>query len=476
MTDKQKLLNVLSAIWALASLFLSEIYYDKLGKNHSGLFMRFFILGLFLAPAWVMYAWRYLADKKVMPGKIFFPILALFIVWAIISLEVKMCGGSGYYSRRCGDETVIFAGVAFLFIHYFVDVYPQKPLPLRFLATIGRYVWRKLYPSERTKKIIYGCLLIFFGSVFLIILKYSDIQLGFIWGLIYMWVFLWIFQKATGLYLGFGKDRSTTSSKLLVACVKSAFVIAVLFICLAYYLFGNPDLANINSKEYWNDAKVLNAPNRAIMATAPKAKSTDFDWDSARPFCPVNIPSEDPFCIIQLPYGISIDIPSDWKILSQKTRQNIVAFSKTLLKNRNIESSGGKKENLLAVNAAPSPHGAMIRVSVTTLPNFTQEDLAALTPSELKQMQSELHAMFNNKNMGFKILVIQPIRIEKINNQLALVIDYTRTSLKDANTWQVIQYKVPVAHRLIEVTLSHRESDAATWDPILKYVKNSIRF
>ena len=73
--DKQKLLNVLYAVWVLASLLLSELYYDGLGKENSGLFMRFFILGLFLAPAWIMYAWRYLAGDRPMPNKVFYQIL-----------------------------------------------------------------------------------------------------------------------------------------------------------------------------------------------------------------------------------------------------------------------------------------------------------------------------------------------------------------------------------------------------------------
>jgi hypothetical protein len=184
------------------------------------------------------------------------------------------------------------------------------------------------------------------------------------------------------------------------------------------------------------------------------------------------------FRSVQLAYGISLEVPSHWKVLSQETRQNLGSAGEAMTKNAGVEGPGGKRQGLLAVNATPDPTGSMIRVSVTTPPEYTQADLAAATAIDLNQLRPELYAMFKKLEAagGPKILEMQTPRIERINNQLALVTNYTRAGLIGPSPWQVTQYKVPIANRLIEITLSHRQSDAVVWKPILENVKRSIRF
>lgn len=184
------------------------------------------------------------------------------------------------------------------------------------------------------------------------------------------------------------------------------------------------------------------------------------------------------FRSVRLAYGISLEIPSHWKVLSQETRQNLVAASEAMTKNFGIEGPSGRKQGLLAVNATPDPTGSMIRVSVTTPPEYTQADLAAATAAELNQMRPDLSAMFKKLEAsgGPKILEMQTPKIERFNSQLALVMSYTRAGLIGPSPWQVIQYKVPTSNKLIEITLSYRQSDAIIWKPILENVKRSIRF
>lgn len=185
-----------------------------------------------------------------------------------------------------------------------------------------------------------------------------------------------------------------------------------------------------------------------------------------------------PFRSVQLAYGISLEIPSHWKVLPQEIRQNLRAAGEAMTQNAGIEGPSRTKKSLLAVNATPDPTGSMIRVSVTTPPDYTQADLAAATVVELNQMRSELYAMFKNLEAsgGPKVLEMQTPKIERINNQLALVMGYTRASLVGPSPWQVTQYKIPISNRLIEITLSHRQADAIVWKPILDNVKRSIQF
>jgi len=181
---------------------------------------------------------------------------------------------------------------------------------------------------------------------------------------------------------------------------------------------------------------------------------------------------------VQLVHDISIEIPSHWKVLSQETRQNLVAVGKETLKNADVEGPSGKKIKLLAVNATPDPTGAMISVSVCSPPEYTQDELAAATPADLKEFGLEFHNAFKKleKSGGPKITEMQPVRIEMLNKYRVLVVPYVRVGVNEPVTWQVTQYRIPVSDRLIEIILSHRQSDANVWQPILERVKSSLQF
>lgn len=182
---------------------------------------------------------------------------------------------------------------------------------------------------------------------------------------------------------------------------------------------------------------------------------------------------------VQLSHGISIEIPAHWTVLPEDFRKNLAASSQAMQDNAGIESAPGQKKGLLAVNATPNPTGAMIRVSVTEPADYSQADLATATPADLKEIGTELLASFRKMEPsgGPRIIEMQAVRIEKFNNDhRALVILYVRAGATGPSPWQVTQYKIPVANRLVEITLSHRQSDAVMWRPILERVKRSVRF
>lgn len=138
------------------------------------------------------------------------------------------------------------------------------------------------------------------------------------------------------------------------------------------------------------------------------------------------------FSHVQLAYGISLDIPVHWTVLSQDTRKNLSIAGQSINESAGIEQNG-LKENLLAVNATPEPTGAMIRVSVTSPPDYTQSDLATVTSADLKTLETEMYRIFKKMEVSGGPIII-------------------------------------------EITLSHRQSDAVIWRPILEKVKASISF
>ncbi|MFI3189268.1 hypothetical protein BCS42_14210 [Crenothrix sp. D3] len=182
---------------------------------------------------------------------------------------------------------------------------------------------------------------------------------------------------------------------------------------------------------------------------------------------------------VELAYGISLDIPSNWVVLSQDSKKNIAVAGEAMLSNAGIEGSSGQKERLLAVNAQPeSNNNATIRVSVTMPPDYTQADIAIATPKDLEAIGFEMQKLFKTIEVsgGIKIIEMQPVHIEKFNNFLSLVMPYVRAGVNDSVPWQVTQYKIPVSNRLIEITFSYKQTDALVLNPILERVKSSVQF
>lgn len=181
---------------------------------------------------------------------------------------------------------------------------------------------------------------------------------------------------------------------------------------------------------------------------------------------------------IQLGNGLSIEIPTHWNVLSQSTRRNLNAAGEAISEEAKVETPSGRKETLLAVNATPDPAGAMIRVSVTMPPEYSQQDLRDATPSDLTEISTELLLNFRKLELagGPKIIQMQAASIDAMSNYKVLVLPYRRESKFGPSPWQVTQYKIPLKDRLIEITLSYRESDQIVWRPIVNKVKRSIRF
>jgi len=184
------------------------------------------------------------------------------------------------------------------------------------------------------------------------------------------------------------------------------------------------------------------------------------------------------FVRVNLAYGISLDVPEHWDVLSKENRKNIAAAGVAIAQNAGADRPSGSKEPLLAVNATPNPAGATIRVSVTSPSGFTQSELAAMSSADLKEIEVGMLKTFKQTESagGPKIIEMQPVRIEMINGYRVLILPYLRVGAIEPSPWQVTQYKIPVSNRMIEITLSHRMSDAVVWRPILERVKRSVIF
>lgn len=199
-------------------------------------------------------------------------------------------------------------------------------------------------------------------------------------------------------------------------------------------------------------------------------------WLSLAMLAPPALAEDTAYKKVDLPFGISIEIPGHWTVLSKDMRANLAASSEARQKNAGIEIAVTYK-NLLAVDAMPKPAGASIRVGVTTPLQFTQSDLSQMGPNDLRTVEQIMLNRYQKEGASsgttFKM---QAVRVEQFNDKYrALVIRYEQYGANGGSHWLVTQYKIPVEGRLLEMSFLCRPSDAGLWLPILERVKRSTR-
>lgn len=175
--------------------------------------------------------------------------------------------------------------------------------------------------------------------------------------------------------------------------------------------------------------------------------------------------------------GLSIDIPSHWYVIDADSRRNLVLSGNTAAELAGVQTQMNKVR-VLAVNALPSPTGAMIGLSISWPPEYSEADLRAASPADLEDLVREFEISMRaaEPHSGVRVLEVQPAHIESFKQHTVVVLRYRRASSQGPSPWQVTQYKIPLDDRIVELTLSYRESDQWIWRPILERVKKSLTF
>lgn len=177
--------------------------------------------------------------------------------------------------------------------------------------------------------------------------------------------------------------------------------------------------------------------------------------------------------------GISVEAPSHWLVHTDSEKKNFAASAEGAARTAGIDfETNQDKSRLIAISALPIPSGAKIRINLIRPSPFSSAALRSANPQDLKDIEVEFRAAMEKgmASMGAKLLAVSEPRIEMVNDNPSLLLEYRRSDPRSLSPWTVKQYKIPVGNKLIEMTISYRESDAAIWKPILEYVKLSLRF
>lgn len=184
------------------------------------------------------------------------------------------------------------------------------------------------------------------------------------------------------------------------------------------------------------------------------------------------------FARVRVADGPTLEYPAHWKIADEATVQNRVHAGQATADAAGVDISGFQKRNRVVIESQPSPSTAQIRASIVTPQEYTQDDLRAVTASDLLALKNEFEKTFRKMSASgtVKLHKMGEPLIAKVGGRSALVISYTRYSESDPVLWHVEQIKIPFEDRLLSMTVSYRTSDAAVMKPIIERVKRTLAF
>lgn len=190
-------------------------------------------------------------------------------------------------------------------------------------------------------------------------------------------------------------------------------------------------------------------------------------------------PAERVFVSSDIGAGIHIEYPSHWHVLTSAEISDTHALGTSIAAEAGIVVEG--KQTLLAVNSAPQPSGALMRLSTTFPATITQATLEqAIRSGQQEELLQSLNSEFSSRfpammeRAGVTVSAIERPQIVHVAGRPAVLIKYRRTSAVDGGLWEVRMYQIADQDRTVELTLSNRLSDRAIWRPILDRTLNTL--
>lgn len=178
------------------------------------------------------------------------------------------------------------------------------------------------------------------------------------------------------------------------------------------------------------------------------------------------------FAIIRLPYGVSVEIPADWRILASDLCAAIEEISDAVLDLSGLELPEDTKVNLLRANSTPSTTYASIAVNVRSA-SLSPSDLMAASDEEIAALGPMMHDVMKCAYEGqMEILRFDGVRREIVSGHPALVIEYVRKGLEGPVVVQ--NTHLFVGPKEISLVLAYREAEASWWQPIVAYIRQSL--
>lgn len=181
------------------------------------------------------------------------------------------------------------------------------------------------------------------------------------------------------------------------------------------------------------------------------------------------------FALVQLPYGVSLELPKSWSLIGPDFNAVIETSAEAALDLSGYAVSGSHV-NILAATSMPRSTYAAVRITVITPPVLSPAEVASLSPAEVNAVGSEaasgLREVLRRQNL--QLLDYLGTAVEMIDSHPALVMSYRRSGPNGPVI--VHMYQIFLPERTFRMSLSYRESEAALWQAVMQKIKESVQF
>jgi hypothetical protein len=188
----------------------------------------------------------------------------------------------------------------------------------------------------------------------------------------------------------------------------------------------------------------------------------------------VGYASESNFAVVNLPRGISLEVPKGWWLIGEDLNRVIETSVEAALDLSGIGVKNKDDVVLIAANSRPTLTYAAVRVTSTIPPTFTPEEVRDVSTKELKELETETIKQMEKllPMQGNKLIEFIGYRKDSIGGYPALVAEYRRTGPKGSVFVQINQVATPT--QTVTINLSYRESEAALWSAVIAKMRISI--
>lgn len=194
----------------------------------------------------------------------------------------------------------------------------------------------------------------------------------------------------------------------------------------------------------------------------------------ASAFLYASVSAETQFQRFELPMKVSIEVPKNWWLLSGDTNTTIEVAGEAAAKLAGVNVTRQQKVILLRANSMPRSTYASITVSVEGSETSPRE-VRNISKKELKQLDRM------SSDTLRKILAIQDQKLLKyydlqkvnVSGHIAFVSTYQRSGPSGSVT--VCMINLFLDKKEVGFSFSYRDSEKLLWDPVVEYMKKSIK-
>ena len=180
------------------------------------------------------------------------------------------------------------------------------------------------------------------------------------------------------------------------------------------------------------------------------------------------------FATLSLPYGVKVDVPKNWWILSGDINKTIETAGEAAVNLAGIEVPTGRKVNLFRANSMPKTTYAGISVYANDS-DFSEKDLRSAGATELAELTPKLQEMMNRalSQGNLSVSEFDPVQKAEVSGHPALLVSYKRTGPRGPVI--VRMTRLILGPKEISLNLSYNESETVLWKAIIGYMEKSLR-